>query len=258
MKRIKYVASLIALAVVVILFAVTFSLKGPVKVNNKFTAQSILYDVNNDETLDKIELFGKKNNVEGTFYSELNLSVEDGKTQMLRKSNLDYLSGSDPVLSAHDFTGDKLPEIFVSVISDNESKQLTSAIFDLKEDIIKNLFTTKDNRGIEINLEFGRDFVLNASFTGGQKFSINLEHIREALLSYGIYKENGEYSGNDTVIIMPYTSLIPIDYDGDSVFELCGTQQIITKNSKLPLCYCVCILKYEDGFFVLKQLEYRQ
>ena len=244
MKRIKYVASLIALAVVVILFAVTFSLKGPVKVNNKFTAQSILYDVNNDETLDKIELFGKKNNVEGTFYSELNLSVEDGKTQMLRKSNLDYLSGSDPVLSAHDFTGDKLPEIFVSVISDNESKQLTSAIFDLKEDII--------------NLEFGRDFVLNASFTGGQKFSINLEHIREALLSYGIYKENGEYSGNDTVIIMPYTSLIPIDYDGDSVFELCGTQQIITKNSKLPLCYCVCILKYEDGFFVLKQLEYRQ
>ena len=101
---------------------------------------------------------------------------------------------------------------------------------------------------VRLNLSFGDNFSLNGSFADGNKLAVNLSHIKPALNSYGIYAEDGTYKEKDTPSITPYTSLIAMDIENDGVFELLGTQTIITKNSALPLCNLISVHKYNNGF----------
>lgn len=258
MKRFKFVISLISLAIVAIFAAqYVISVSGTQKVREKtFVAKEITDDINGDGKEDIITLCGKKTFPEGRIYNGLNITLTDGKSKMKRKTNMTHLFGTDPEISTYDFTGDGKKEIFITAISDEENQTLSAAVINTCGDILRNLFSVKDNGGIYMKMDFYRDFVINASFESGQKFSIDISHIKDALINYGIYTPDGEYTGLDTPFILPYLHLTPVDYDSDSVFELCGTQKIITSYSRLPIVSVTSVLKYENGEFVLKQLEY--
>ena len=251
MKKFKFILSLAFIAGIVAFVAFNLNNKEPASVN-KFLVKELLADINNDNLADKIEVHGGKNNVDDIFYNSFDITVTDGDTQMKRKFSPDYLKGTNPVLGLYDFTGDKLPEIIIS--AENEGEILSSVI-SLQSDILKPLFMQEDNEGVRLNLSFGENFCVNGSFADGKKLAVNLEHVKPALVSYGIYSEDGIYKEKDIPSITGYTSLIAMDIEGDGVFELCGTQTIKTKNSNLPLCNLVSVHKYNKGF-VLTDIKY--
>ena len=246
MKKFKFILSLFFIASLVIFISLNIK-GGNSKHLNSFLVKDLMYDVNNDNLADKIELYGKKNNVDDMEYLSFELIITDGDSQLKRKFSPNFLKGSNPSVGLYDFTGDNLPEILIS--AENSDFLLTS-IANIKEDIIKPLFHESHNQGVQFNIGFGENFCLNGSFSDSSKLSINLEHIKPALVSYGIYSEDGTYKEKDVPSITPYSSLIPMDLEGDGVYELCGTQTIKTKNSNLPLCNLISVHKYKDEFKV--------
>lgn len=244
MKKFKFVLSLLLVGLIVI-FVANFIKNSKTSTGSTFLVKELLTDVNNDNLADKVELYGRKNNVDDTEYLSFELTVTDGDTQMKRKFSPSFMKGSNPTLELHDFTGDKLPEIMIS--AEDGNKILTS-IARLDQDIIKPVFQEENNEGVRLNLSFGSNFSINGSFADGKKLAVNLEHIKPALTSYGIYTPEGTYKEKDTPSITPYTSLIAMDIENDGVFELLGTQVIITKESSLPLCNLISVHKYNNGF----------
>ncbi len=246
MKRFKFVLSLFFIACVVIFTAL--NIKSPDSSGaNKFLVKELMYDINNDNLADKIELYGKKTNVDDKSFLSFELTVTDGDSQLKRKFSPEFLKGANPTVSLYEFTGDNVPEVLIS--AENDSFLLTS-IANIKEDIITPVFQEADNIGVQLNLAFGEGFCLNGSFADSSKLAINLEHVKPALVSYGIYTESGTYKEKDVPEITPYHSLLPMDLEGDGIYELCGTQTIKTKNSNLPLCNLISVHKYSNGFKV--------
>ena len=244
MKRFKFVLSLFFIACIVIFIA--YNIKGTNSSGGKsFLIKDLMYDINNDNLADKIELYGKKNNVDDNVFLSFELIATDGDSQLKRKFSPEFLKGTNPTIALYEFTGDKIPEVLIS--AENENFILTS-IASLSGDIITPVFQEADNAGVRINLAFGEGFCLNGSFANSSKLAINLEHVKPALVSYGIYTEDGHYKEKDVPEITPYQSLLPMDLEGDGIYELCGTQTIKTKNSNLPLCSLISVYKYTDGF----------
>lgn len=244
MKKFKFILSLLLVGLIVI-FVADFIKNSHSSPGSTFLVKSLLTDVNNDNLADKIELFGKKNNVDDTEYLSFELTVTDGDSQMKKKFNPSFMKGANPTIGLYDFTGDKVPEIMISA---EDGNKLLTAIAKLNEDIIKPVFQQADNEGVRLNLSFGSNFALNGSFADGKRLAVNLEHIKPALTSYGIYTEDGTYKEKDAPSITPYTSLIAMDIENDGVFELLGTQVIKTKESDLPLCNLISVHKYNNGF----------
>lgn len=244
MKKMKFIFSLLLVGIIVI-FAATFVKNSGKETGSSFLVKELLTDVNNDNLADKIQLMGRKNNVDDTEFLSFDISVTDGDSQMKRKFSSSFLKGSNPSIGIYDFTGDKLPEIMVS--AEDGDKILTS-IIRLEDDIIKPIFQEADNEGVRLNLSFGSNYSLNGSFADGKRLAVNLEHIKPALISYGIYADDGTYKEKDTPSITPYTSLIAMDIENDGIFELLGTQVIKTKDSSLPLCNLISVHKFNNGF----------
>lgn len=244
MKKIKFVLSLFLIGLIVI-FVANFFNNSKNTTGSSFLVKEMLSDVNNDNLADKIQLFGRKINVDDTEFLDFELIVTDGDTQMRKKFAPSFLKGANPSVALYDFTGDKKPEIMLTA---EDGNRLLTSIANLQQDIIKPLFQEADNEGVRLNLSFGDNFSLNGSFADGKKLAVNLSHIKPALNSYGIYAEDGTYKEKDTPSITPYTSLIAMDIENDGVFELLGTQTIITKISALPLCNLISVHKYNNGF----------
>ncbi len=244
MKKIKFVLSLLLVGLIVV-FAADFIKNYQESPSSTFLVKDLLTDVNNDNLADKIELFGRKNNVDDTQYLSFELTITDGDTQMKRKFSPSFLKGCNPSMGLYDFTGDKLPEI---MISSEDGDRILTSIVRLDEDIIKPVFQEADNEGVRLNLSFGSNYSLNGSFADGKRLAVNLEHIKPALTSYGIYTDEGTYKEKDAPSITPYTSLIAMDIENDGIFELLGTQVIKTKDSSLPLCNLISVHKYNNGF----------
>lgn len=246
MKKFKFILSLFFIAALVLFISLNIKSKSS-GLSSSFLVKELMYDVNNDNLADKIELYGKKNNVDDAEYLSFELTVTDGDSQLKRKFSPEFLKGSNPAVGLYEFTGDNIPEVLISAESDN---CILTSIASLNENIIKPVFQEADNHGVQFNLSFGEKFCLNGSFADSSKLAINLEHIKPALVSYGIYSEDGKYKEKDVPAITTYTSLIPMDLEGDGVYELCGTQTIKTKNSDLPLCNLISVHKYKNGFKV--------
>lgn len=246
MKKFKFILSLFFIAILVLFVSLNIKNKST-KLSDTYLVKELMYDVNNDNLADKIELYGKKNNVDDNEFLSFELIVTDGDSQLKRKFSPNFLKGANPSISLHEFTGDNMPEVFISAEADGF---LLTSIASLNENIIKPVFQENHNQGVQLNLSFGENFSLNGSFADSTKLAINLEHIKPALISYGIYTEDGKYKEKDTPSITPYSSLIPMDLEGDGIYELCGTQTIKTKNSNLPLCNLISVHKYKDGFKV--------
>lgn len=244
MKKIKFVLSLFLIGLIVI-FVANFFNNSKTATGSSFLVKEMLSDVNNDNLADKIQLFGRKTNVDDTEFLDFELIVTDGDTQMRKKFAPSFLKGANPSVGLYDFTGDKKPEIMLTA---EDGNRILTSIANLEQDIIKPLFQEADNEGVRLNLSFGDSFSLNGSFADGKKLAVNLSHIKPALTSYGIYTEDGAYKEKDTPSITPYTSLIAMDIENDGIFELLGTQTIITKNSALPLCNLISVHKYNNGF----------
>ena len=62
MKRFRFVLSLFLIAAIVIFVALNF--KGNKITSNNFAVKELMYDINNDNLADKIQLYGKKNNID--------------------------------------------------------------------------------------------------------------------------------------------------------------------------------------------------
>jgi hypothetical protein len=149
MKRFRFVLSLFFIASIVIFIAL--NIKSNKIASPSFAIKELMYDVNNDNLADKIQLYGKKNNVDDEEFLSFELTVTDGDSQLKRKFTPEFLKGKNPTIALYEFTGDTIPEVLIS--AENDNFVLTS-IASLKEDIIKPLFQEADNKGVQLNLSF--------------------------------------------------------------------------------------------------------
>lgn len=184
-------------------------------------------DVTGDGITDTIYLAGHKVQPNSQYVDDVSITVKSGARKTLSTFRLNKIGGYQPHLFIGDFSGDKVPDVYVATASGGSGGWSYYNIVSFNDNKPKQIFTTQDNPNQSINGRFidGWKTELTNS-TNGKTVAIDVSARKSDYLRLGIYNEDGTVKRETQTLTAPYSKLEPIDVDNDGVFELKGVQRI--------------------------------
>lgn len=224
---------------------------------DNITAQSIVSfvqgDVNGDGIPDNVYLTSIKTS-DSPFTQNITLVIQDGRTGRFTNIPLSDNSGYNPKLFLGDFTGDGIDDIFISIDSGGSGAIMYHYIYSFINNTPQLLFdfnsyneeynyevTYKDNYRVEVvSRKNDRNYIIDISTRDD-------EYLHE------IYYENGKLKSPINGFVNPLSTLYPVDFDSNNVYELLAYQKIAGRYNADSLGYVLNTLKWKDkdNMFIL-------
>lgn len=232
------------------LFALIISMPGwatldpgilPCPTQNSVVIGQLDSDVTGDGVNDRVLLMGKRIDKAGSYIAEMSIVVTDldGNNELRTCLPKESDSGYDPVLKAMDFTGDSVPDVFIS------SSKGCYVLYSLRGGQAKLLLDTTRKIEPEFTGKLLPGYKAQITICG-KSTTIDLREHKN------IYDEKGYYKNGRLVKSMdmrsgPFIQANPVDTDKDGIYEIQTTQDVPGITNCGYIAEIVSILKWENG-----------
>ncbi|TZE82426.1 hypothetical protein [Calorimonas adulescens] len=215
-------------------------------------------DVTGDGVKDGIILIGTRAYGDNlVFFTNINVRIIDSANNRVIDAGISGLAGYDPKLFIGDFTGDKIKDIMISAPTGGSGGIIDNRIVSVSGGIPKVIFEEKDNSGLAITGKFVDGFKADIKVEQlGMEFTIDLQAFKDMYIEGGTYSKDGKLLIDVEPWIDPFSTLDPVDYDGDGTYCLHGYQSISGVAHVNRISNVESIWKYSDGRWVIENAEY--
>lgn len=224
---------------------------------NTIIVQEISKDLNNDGHKDKLMLLGQKYSNDSLFMKQLYIFTGAPKPRVV------YLpksadSGYDPYIKAVDFTGDKIPEVFVGMNAGGNAGINRYLVLTPNDNFKKPIFDSTKTVIPSFSGEFTDHYkAILIIKNSGKKFSIDLRERKKLYDDAGLY--NRDFLLKDVILWgNEYSLVLPIDTDKDNVYDLHTIQVVKGINSKDKLATIKSVLGFKKSKWVIKRINVQQ
>ncbi|MFC4102647.1 VCBS repeat-containing protein [Paenibacillus xanthanilyticus] len=208
-------------------------------------------DVTGDGIADYVYLTGVRTQ-DSPFIQNITLVVRDGGSGHVTHVALKDNAGYNPRLFLGDFTGNRIPDILISIDSGGSGGMMIHyiysfvngtplAIFDFNvyNETFKYQVTYKDNYKVEVvSMANNLTYILDLSYKG-------VDYLNE------IYDDSGKLKQPISGFVNPLSGLYPVDFDGNQVYELLAYQKIAGRYNADALGYVLNTLAWRENRFIL-------
>ena len=219
------------------------------------TSPGIVYfsqgDVNGDRIPDNVYLIGTK--TPGIlFIQNITLEIQDGKTGNFISIPIRENSGYNPRLFIGDFTGDGTDDIMISIDSGGSGAIMYHYIYSFLNNVPQLLFDFDlYNEEYKYDVNYKDNYKVEVvSRKNNKKYIIDISNRGNDYLNE-IYDRNGRLKKPISGFVNPLSSLYPVDFDADKVYELLAYQKIAGRFNADSLGYILNTLKWKDNMFIL-------
>lgn len=213
-------------------------------------------DVTGDGLVDTVYLTGCRKHIDSIYTDDLRLSVKSGADATFKTHSLSRLGGYRTNLFAGDFSGDKVPDVYLEVESGGSGGWSYHNIVSFNSNETKEIFGNNNNQSRSIKGEFVDGLKVElTNITNGKTVAIDVSDRLQDYLRLGIYGEDGIIQKETQTMTAPFSRLAPIDYDNDGVFELKGIQRISGAYRADGIADVESVLKYKNEDWELKSVK---
>ncbi len=207
-------------------------------------------DVLGRGTPQQVQLLGKKVGFGTAFYKDVYLNVMEGEA-IISSLPLDQMSGYYGVRKAlffGDFTGDQVPEVFVSLPTGGSGGLINYRLVTWQDGQGLLLFSAAQNRGLACTLTSANDWRLQVrTEQGGATLFLDGAVRRAEYRRLGYFDEQGNVLKPLPAFVAPFGWLEPEDRDGDGHYLLRGWQQLSGAYRADQLGWIESLWRYENG-----------
>jgi hypothetical protein len=126
-----------------------------------------------------------------------------------------------------DFTGDKLPELFICAATGGSGGIINYFVYSFKNDRPEILFSPEQKYMVEIEAGFLPGYKASVLIKNNkEKIILDLSRGKKELHFLKVYKTNGKLNDQKEIWLNPYGMVEFKDADNDGISELIGTQAI--------------------------------
>ena len=205
-------------------------------------------DVTGDGIADEVYLVGRQPQTGSRFIHDLRIMVIHGADQSVHTLALDKMGGFAPQLFLGDFSGDKVPDIYVQVASGGSGGWSYHRIVTFCDAVPREIFGNKENGNSNISGQFidGWRVRLTDSATGKMTV-LDVSSRRQDYLRLDIYNEDGKLMKPTKTMTTPFGPLTPVDVDHNGTFALQGVQLISGAYHADGLANAATVLTYDGA-----------
>ena len=218
----------------------------------KYVLNYKISDLNGDAVNDVVIFVGEKENVSALDVKNADVVFYDGALQKYINADLKKFDGTTPRLELADLTGDSLNDIVVSLNNEEGTKSLR--IITLTNEVLKEIFKSKDNKYISFTGNFIDGFKVNVN---NRKLNVNkeidLSSNSSSLIENCVFDNSGKYleSDNSKIKTTGFLEFEFVQLTGN--MGLKTKQRIITNDGKNIIDEINIIWKYEEGKWQIKE-----
>ncbi|MGG0940585.1 hypothetical protein ABHN11_31750 [Brevibacillus centrosporus] len=193
-------------------------------------------DVTGDQAADTVFLVGTKEKQDDIYASAMTLVVQDGKTKAYSKADLGDLGGYEGELTLVDFTGDHVADAFVKTATGGSGGIYNHVVATFAGKTSQVLFGEAENEGIRYEGKFVDGFKIEGTGTHLDKpLTFDVSANKALYTAAKLYDQAGKLvvkADEDlSVYSYPFSSLAPVDMDGNGTYELVGEQRVVGMNN---------------------------
>lgn len=191
-----------------------------------FFAVSRVGDVTGDGVPDIVLLLAARSDPDSPFLENITLAVQDGATGELIEVPLG-LSGFEPTLFLGDFTGDRVLDVMVQVVSGGSGGFIFAYVYSFLNGEPRRLFDYEAfNESSQFDVIYRDDYRVDViDRATGDVFTIDISRRPPEYLSQ-IYDEEGNLLAPQEGQVQALSALWPIIIDASGVFRLLAIQRI--------------------------------
>lgn len=201
---------------------------------NSYVSDYKYVDVTGDNVKDNVILTGTKTNKDDTYFENLNIIMQNGKTKKFIKSSLGkYSGGYKPTIFVGDFNGDKVSDIFLKMPNGGSGGMISYELISLKDNKIINLFDQKKfNYGLEYDVQFKNGFKVDVNVKETNKiYSLDISSMKDAYIEFNLYNKEGKLMKKTSGMRNPLSD-VEVKAAPDK-YQLVSSQRVIgTSNSE--------------------------
>lgn len=213
-------------------------------------------DVTGDSIKDKVYLVGTKEKKEDIYASNLNIIVQNGKTNKFIKTNDSDFGGYEGHLFVGDFTGDKVNDILATADTGGSGGIVENRIFTIDKNKIDTIFNEKDNEGVNFQGKFIDGFKAELkSEKLNKEITLDISGNKKDYLDFKIYDKSGKLLTEVESYAYPYGVLEPVQYE-EGTYYLQGQQRVVGFVNADTISNIRSIWKYGDSKWVPIEVEY--
>lgn len=205
--------------------------------------------------LGTVFLIGRKPDAKSPFADDLSVIVQDaaGQNQVIAK--LPGVAGYESKLTIGDFSGDKVDDVLVKIPTGGSGGIVEHRILTFVGEP-KTIFGKEENRGVRITGHFVDGFKAELTEeTTKRKVTVDQVNKQETYIKANLYDAQGNVLRQQTTSLSPFGALDPVDLERDGVLELRGQQRVSGLANADTVANVTSIWKYQDGKWVLRQIE---
>lgn len=205
-------------------------------------------DVTGDGIADEVYLVGRQAAAGMRSVKDLGIVVINGDDKSVRTFSLDKVGGFAPQLFLGDFSGDKVPDVYVQVASGGSGGWSYHHIITFNGAAPQEIFGEQENRTSNIAGKFidGWRVELTDS-ASGETTVLDVSNRRQDYLRLGIYNADGKVIKETKTMTTPFGDLTPVDTDHDGTFALQGVQRISGAYHADSLADAATVLTYDGA-----------
>lgn len=226
--------------------------------SRSYTLSQFFGDIIGDKVTRTIYLVGRRFDDSSLFFDKLYFIVEKDQNTVGKKIELpdEFGGGYSAELNLIDFTGDKIPELFISAPTGGSGGIINYFIYSFKNNDAKLLFSPELKFQIDIEGVFLENYKALISINNTKtKHTIDLSSVKSELQNLKTYDETGKLNNEKGIWINPYGLIEAKDIDGDGIKELVGTQAIKGVANYNTIGEVTSTWKWKKNNFVLMNVK---
>ena len=155
-------------------------------------------DMDNDSENDIVIVLGEKTDTNDV-YKNIDVILYNKATETFITSKLKNFDGKQPKIELNDIDGDGFKDVIVITILENKDNSMR--IISFKDNIAKELFKSREGKGLEITGQILDGFKSKIVIKNLKKeFEIDLSENKENYIASGFYLENGKLNTDKTKV----------------------------------------------------------
>lgn len=210
-------------------------------------------DVTGDGNADEIWLVGVKKEEASPFITDISIVVKDGASSRRYRIRPSENAGYNPRLFVGDFTGDKVPDILLTIDSGGSGAFTFNYLYSLSRGRLRLLFSSEaynDYWKYQVTYLNGYRLRLVNSNTGNA-YTLDIASRGKSYLDQ-IYNPDGTLKKPVEGFVSPLSGLYPVDFDGDGVYELMAMQGVSGLYNADRFGYVTNVLRWQEEGWMLQ------